>query len=557
MNQIIDENYMDLIIENDIIDFYGATENVTPLNERQSMLHVLNPTVDMCDLGRFPYHFYPAIYTLCSTSSLEKSGITQIQRNPNFALYGQGVLIGVIDTGIEYQHQAFRNANNTTRIISIWDQTMNAEGSIAPEGLYYGTEYTSELINEALQSDNPLEIVPSTDEIGHGTMIAGIIAGNENTSQNFSGVVPQAELMVVKLKQAKQINRQILAVPSDVICFQETDIIAGVRYVYNKAQQLKRPLVICIALASSEGGHDGRNALSSYLSIISQIARVEVVIAVGNEGNKQRHYFGSILAGTASYTTFQLNVSEKDKLFAFEIWQSAPYRLLLGITSPSGETIDDIYPRLNQCRRLNFVFEASNLWVNNIISESVTGDQLILIRFLNPMAGLWTFRLTNIDHQASTFHAWLPAGDIISNDTYFLESNPNTTLTVPSPAFYSLSITAYNQENNSILLSSGRGYTRTGVVKPDLAAPGFNITCPIVGNQYGSLTGTGAAAAHATGIVAMVLEWAIVKGNYSSIAGTDVNSLLIRGARRSNNLVYPNPIWGYGEISIVGFFEKL
>ncbi len=557
INQIIDENYIDLIIENDIIDFYGPIENITPLNARQSILHILSTEIDMCDLGIFPYHFYPSIYTLCSTASSEKSGIIQIQRNPNFALYGQGVLVAVIDSGIEYQHQAFRNADNTTRIVSIWDQTINEVSSVPPEGFLYGTQYSRELINEALQSDTPLEIVPSTDEIGHGTMIAGIIAGNENMDENFSGVVPQAELVVVKLKQAKQKNRQIMAVRNDVICFQSTDIIAGIRYVYEVAQQLQRPLAICIALATNEGGHDGRSAMSNYLSIISQTPRFDVVIAVGNEGNSQRHYFGTIIAGPASYQTFQLNVSEKDTLFSFEIWQSAPYRLSLGITSPSGENIENIYPQLNQCRRVNFIFESSVIWVNNIISESVTGDQLILIRFYRPMAGIWTFRLTNIDNQSSSFHAWLPTGDIISNETYFIGSNPNTTITAPSAALYALAITAYNQENNSILLTSGRGFTRTDIIKPDLAAPGFNITCPILGNQYGSLTGTGSSAAHATGIVAMVLEWAVVNQNFQSITGTDINSLLIRGANRSNNLTYPNQIWGYGEISITGFFEKL
>jgi subtilisin family serine protease len=521
------------------------------------MLHVLSAEIDMCDLSKFPYHFYPAIYTLCSTASLEKSGVVQIQRNPNFSLYGQGVLVGVIDTGIEYQHQAFRNSDNTTRIVSIWDQTINAEDVPPSPNLLYGTEYSSDLINQALQSNTPLEIVPSTDEIGHGTMIAGIIAGNENTSEAFSGVVPQAQLVVVKLKQAKKKNRQIHAIRNDVICYQDTDIITGVRYIYDTARRLQRPLAICIALGSNQGGHDGRSALSNYLSIISQVPRVDPIIAVGNEGNSQRHYFGTIPAGTESFRTFQLNVSEKDSMFAFEIWQSAPYRLLLGITSPSGETIEDVYPRLNQCRRINFIFETTVMWVNNIISESVTGDQLILIRFSKPMPGIWTFRVTNIDNQASSFHAWLPSGDIISNETYFLESNPNTTLTAPSPALYPLSITAYNQENNSILLTSGRGFTRTDIVKPDLAAPGFNLTCPILGNQYGTLTGTGAAAAHATGIVAMVFEWAVIKGNYTTIAGTDVNSLLIRGARRSNNIVYPNTTWGYGEINIVGFFEKL
>lgn len=557
IRKIIDENYIDLMIENDIIDTYGPPENITPLNTRHSVLHILSNEIDMCDLSKFPYHFYPSIYVPNSTLSLDKSGVTTIQRNPNLALFGEGVLVGIVDTGIEYQHQAFIKSDNTTRIMSIWDQTIDEPDASLPQGIYYGTEFTMEQINEALRSDNPLEIVPSTDENGHGTMIAGIMAGSENLSEEFSGVVPLADLVIVKLKQAKKKNRQIHAIPNDILCFQETDIIAGVQYIYRVAKQLQRPLALCIALGSSQGGHDGRGALSRYLSAINQTPSVGIINAAGNEGNTQRHYFGTILAGAESNKTFQLNVNEKDSMFSFEIWQSAPQRLSLAVTSPSGETVEDIYPRLNQCRRISFIFETSVVWVNNIISESETGDQLILLRFSRPAPGIWTFRVTNIDNEASVFHAWLPAGDIISNDTYFLESNPNTTITSPGNSISSVTITAYNQENNSILLSSSRGYSRSGLIKPDLAAPGFQLTCPIRGNNYGNASGTGAAAAHAAGIAAMILEWAVINGNYTVITGADISSLFIRGAKRSNDITYPNPIWGYGEINIVSMFQKL
>lgn len=158
---------------------------------------------------------------------------------------------------------------------------------------------------------------------------------------------------------------------------------------------------------------------------------------------------------------------------------------------------------------------------------------------------------------AGKTNAWLPSGDLISNDTYFLSSNPYTTLTTPANARYPITVTAYNQNSNSIILASSRGYTRNENIKPDLAAPGYEVTCPLPGNQYGTATGTGAAAAHTTGIAAMLLEWAIPKGHFTSITGRDINKLLIRGAERQPGLTYPNRIWGYGAVNIYQTFETL
>jgi hypothetical protein len=182
---------------------------------------------------------------------------------------------------------------------------------------------------------------------------------------------------------------------------------------------------------------------------------------------------------------------------------------------------------------------------------------MILLRFENALRGIWRFRVTSIDREPITFHSWLPTGDLISEETYFLGSNPDTTLTSPGNADFPLSVSNYNGSTGNINLTSSRGYTRFGVIKPDLAAPGTDIICPIPDNKYTQITGTGASAAHSTGIIAMVLEWGVVKGAYSTITGVIINKMLIRGAYRSPNLEYPNNLWGYGAIDIYGLFEKL
>lgn len=553
-NPIISEDYIDLLVENETLPSYGnnPTTNITFVN---SIVHLPSSSIDMCSLGKYPYYVFPSIYTLESTISLEKSGIQQIQLNPNFNLYGQGVLIGIVDTGIEYTHEAFIKQDKTSKIASLWDQTIH-DGATPPAGFTYGAEYSNEMLNNALSSSEPLTVVPSTDTNGHGTMLAGIISGNSKVSADFMGIVPDSELVIVKLKQAKNINKSMLAVPADKYCFQETDIMFGILYLLSVAQNLKRPMAICLGLGTNQGGHDGSGTLGRFLAYINRLPQMAIAISAGNEGNTRRHYLGSTKVGQKT-TEFELRVGKGENEFAMELWQQVPYRVSIDIRSPTGEYIAPIYPGLNECFELNFIFESTIIRVNNTIFESESGDQLILIRFATPQEGVWRFGVSNIENTASEFHVWLPCDDLISPDTYFLEANPDFTLTDPSTAGDPTTITAYDPATDGIAIFSSRGYTRTGGIKPDLAAPGVNLTCPTINNSYGATSGTGAATAHAVGIIAMVLEWGIVSGNYPTINGYIIKQLLIRGAQRNPALTYPNNIWGYGKIDIYGLFKML
>lgn len=554
MNKVIDENYYDLIINNNIVPSYDTGDNITYINDINSILHVYNDRNDPCDLGRQPYHRFPSIFTLESDLSLEKSNIGKVQRTPYLGLYGLGVIIGIIDTGIDYEHPAFRHNDGSTRILNIWDQSIQ-DGKV-PEGFTFGSEYSSEQINIALKTANPLELVPTRDTNGHGTAIASIIAGKESAGDSFAGVVPDSEIVVVKLKEAKRNLHDIFFISEDAVCYQESDILLGLRYLITISQQLKRPLAICVALGTSQSGHDGHGATTSYLDFLSRISRIGIAIPAGNEGNAQRHYFGNA-SSSLRYEEFELRVDEKDKLFWMEIWPDPLARLAVEIITPTGESTKYIYPSKDNCVENNFIYSKSVVWVNNITIEEETGNQLILVRFRDPIPGVWRFRVDNIEEEAFSFNVWLPNGELISKDTYFLNPDPNTTITESGNGKNLLTVTAYNQETDSILLQSGRGYTRSGVIKPDIAAPGYNLSCALPNNRYGTLTGTGAAAAHTVGIIAMILEWAVVRGNYTSITGSNINTLIIRGARRKDILVYPNNIWGYGEIDAYNLFIKL
>jgi subtilisin family serine protease len=551
---IVSEDYIDLLVENDTLPLFEPAIS-TFISALNSVVHLPISDFDKCSLGEYPYYIFPTMYIPESMISIEKSGIQQIQRNPNFNLYGQGVLAGIVDTGIDYQHEAFRGRDGTSKIYSIWDQTIN-EGGSPPEGFTFGTEFTKEQIDEALNNDNPLSIVPSVDEVGHGTMVAGIIAGTENVSANFSGIVPDSELVVVKLKPAKQITKQILAIPADKLCYQESDIMLALTYLLTVSQRLNRPLVVCLALGTNQGGHDGHGVLSRFLSYINRSNGVAVAMSAGNEGNSKRHYLGITLASTEA-AEFELNVGANENEFAMEIWQQVPFRLSIEFRSPTGEYVAPIYPAFNECLELNFIFEPTVIWINNTLLDSESGDQLILLRFFTPQEGIWRFGVRNIENVSSEFNAWLPAGNLISNDTYFLNSSPDITITAPGDAPDPLTVTAYDPSTEGIAIFSSRGYTRLGGIKPEIAAPGVNLVCPTINNSYGTVSGTGAAAAHTAGIIAMVLEWAVVEDNFPIINGFIIKEMLIRGAKRSPTLTYPNNIWGYGKIDILGLFKML
>ena len=554
INKVIDENYFDLIIDNVLAEQLKNDDNVTKINKQNSINHVSVSDFSMCILDIYPYRRFPKIYTLNSTLNLEKSGVLNVRNFKNLPLYGQGILMAFIDTGIDYQHQAFLYPDGTSRIYSIWDQTI--DNGPPPSGFSFGTEYSKNLLNYAIKQSNPYSTVPTTDNNGHGTMLAGIAAGNPNKIEDFSGIATSAELIVVKLKQAKRYNRRIFAVPENIECYQESDIMFGIEYVRSVAAKVNKPLVICIGMGSSQGNHDGSGSLSLLLKNLSPTPRIGICVAAGNEGNNNRHYQGEVTEQNL-IKKFYLNVSEQDKMFSLEMWQGLPFRLAVTITSPSGEKTNLISPGLNECHEYDFNLESSILYISNMNFEEETGNQLILVRFENAKSGIWTIEITSLEKGASIFHAWLPSGNLISTGTYFFEPDPNITITTPGNAENTITVTAYNQNNDNIITDSSRGFTLSSVVKPDIAAPGYQLTCPTLQNSYGSATGTGAAAAHTAGIIAMVLEWAVLKGNYTTITGRDIGGLLSRGASRSLNMEYPNPIWGYGKLDLYGLFRQL
>ena len=230
-------------VSNDYAVFYTELENALPLS-----------------LERQPYYSIPSLFTLLDDSAMEAAGIVSALQTPALSNMGSGVIIGIVDTGIDYTSPVFLKSDGTTRILGLWDQTLPEDPSVfspgVPEyypmgGASYGTEFTHEEINEALTLEDPFSLVPSKDTDGHGTFLAGLAAGSAFPLQNFTGAAPMADLAIVKLKPAKKYLRDYYLIPEETVAFQENDIMMGIKYLRVTADRFRRPLVILLGLGTN------------------------------------------------------------------------------------------------------------------------------------------------------------------------------------------------------------------------------------------------------------------------------------------------------------------
>ena len=530
-------------------------------------------TPDAVSMRVHPYYMIPSLFSPLDYNAMEASGILSAFNSPALNNQGKGVLIGLVDTGIDYRSPLFQNPDGTTRIAGIWDQSVPIEEDVLPAGVpdyypmggsSYGTEYTREQINEALASDDPLSLVPTQDTIGHGTFLAGLSAGSSIPQEDFTGAAPEAELAVVKLKPAKKYLRDFYLIPSDAPAFQENDIMMGIKYLRMMADRLKKPLVILLAMGSNSGSHIGTSPLSQVTQNYSGFFGIITVIAGGNETGAAHHFYASIPAGT-EYEDVEIRVGkeEAERGFVLELWAADADTYTVGFISPSGERIRRIPIIANNETSIPFLLDATTITVNYQLIEAESGSQLIFMRFQTPAAGIWTVRVYNTQRFKGTFHMWLPVQGMISEETVFLRPDPYSTITVPGNSRLPITVGAYDTSTGGIYIHSSRGFTPNQIVKPELAAPGVNILGPSVGRKPGSdtpmttRTGTSAAAAITAGAAANLLGWGIVEGNYPTMSEASVKSYLIRGAQRNPALTYPNREFGYGTLDLFQTFLRL
>lgn len=556
--KILSNEYADLITDyvtaDELLGISPMELCIHDIDAGYAVANVNRSVIPPMSAGTYGYSVIPALYGLMQTGgnlfnpeNLAVSGNLRVQ-NPPLSLQGNGVVIGFIDTGIRYRLDVFRREDGSSRIMAIWDQTI--QDGEPPEGFLYGTEYTRADIDRALLSDAPEQIVPSTDTDGHGTQMASAAAGSIiDSGLTFRGTAPQADIAVVKLKGAKQYLRDFYLIADDAAAYQENDIMEAVRYLERMAIALQRPVVIVLGIGTNMGSHNGTSPLASYLNTVASRRSRAIVVCGGNEGDKEHHYEG-VMPDVA-----EVRVAQETRGFCLELWGSLPDTCAVRVRSPGGETSPEIDFRNKGDSEIDFVFESTRIIVSNVIVERDSGEQLIFFRFMDPTPGVWNLRIyPSQDEQSGegVFHLWLPVTAFLDTDVVFLAPDPDVTLTEPSNAAQVITVSAYNGIAGSWFAQSGRGYTKSGIIKPDLAAPGVQVPTAL-----GTVTGSSMAAALAAGCVAQFMEWAVVDGNVPTVSGRGIKSYLILGADRPDGIVYPDNRWGFGRLDINGTFEVL
>ena len=544
-----------------------GTDCIDFVNSTLAVVYVPLSTVTPSTYTSYTYSAVPKLYSLLDVTSMDAAGITPAGELPVLNNQGAGVIVGFVDTGINYTDSLFRNVDGSTRIIGIWDQTNNSDNSnnienetVKPFSAFsalYGTQYTAEEINLALNSDNPASIVPTRDENGHGTFLASIAAGNRDERAGFSGAAPQASIAMVKLKPAKQYLRDFYLIQDGAEAYQENDIMMGVSYLYFLARKYSMPLVVCIPLGTNIGSHMGMSRLGQYLNQVSLSNGSAVITAAGNETGA-RHHFRAVMDASTDEVTAELRVGEREAGFSMELWAENMGVYTVGFISPTGEVAREISVPLRGENTVSFLLEQTQITVYTQIADVSAGSQFIFMRFENPMSGIWRILIRNSLDIRETFHLWLPIRGFITDETYFLRPDPDTIITDPGNARYPITVTAYDHTKNSIYIHASRGYSLSGRIKPDLAAPGVNILgASVSGRRLTRMSGTSVSAAHLAGAAAILLNWGVLNANYPYLNTPVLKSIFVRGAQRNPALTYPNREYGYGTLDLHEAFLHL
>lgn len=461
------------------------------------------------------------------------------------SLRGKGTLIGIVDSGIDYENAEFRNEDGTTRIVSLWDQSVNGR---PPAGYLAGTEYTREQIDAALATEDKevrRQMVKTSDVSGHGTAVAGIAAGNGRGSEGrrFRGAAPEAELIIVKM-----------GAPREGGFPRTTELMRGVDYIVRKAVELRRPVAINISFGNTYGSHDGTSLVERFLNDIADMWKNVICIGSGNEGASAGHVSGKVRRQISE--TVELAVQQREPALSIQIWKSYVDEMGVSVISPSGRQAGPFYEFLGAQR---YILGDTELLIYYGEPKPYSVKQEIYLSLLPGKqyieSGVWKIVLTPGRIVDGEYQMWLPTQKSLNMGTAFLQPNSMSTLTIPSTASLAVTVAAYDARTFSYADFSGRGpagmYEGENVLKPDIAAPGVRVTAPVPGGGYQSFSGTSFAAPFVTGSAALLMEWGIVRGNDPYLYGEKVKAYLRKGAKQLAGYErWPNALLGYGALCV-------
>lgn len=499
------------------------------------------------DTGSDFLSLLPRIMSPTDSKSNDVSGITQVSNQPFLDITGRGVIIGIVDTGIDYTKDAFKFEDGTSKILFLWDQTIDGP---RPDYLYFGAAYDKAKIDEALRAEDPYSIVPSRDDDGHGTFLASVAASNQKGE--YIGAAPKAYLMVVKLRRASDflIDRYLVTKDNPNL-YASTDYMLGMKHLLDRAEELDMPVVMCVGMGTNGGAHDGSSLMEDYISFLSQRPGFAFITAAGNESNARHHTQGKIPYNNGT-DQISIKVGEQGASFTVIIFGPGFDKVSMGITSPTGEVVARVPFKSGLQYTERLVLEQTSITIRYFKG----GNNEIIVAFEDATQGIWDITLFGDLVISGEYWAWLPITGQVSPSVEFLKPVPDYTVVVPATALRSITCGAYNSDDNSLYISSSWGPTRLPRMAPDFVAPGVRVK-GIYPTGYGTMTGTSVAAAVTAGAAALLMEWAIVDENIPTIDADLIRSLLISGCVRENNLQYPNTKWGYGKLNLYGTFEVI
>ena len=495
-------------------------------------------------------------FTLQQITPIQASNAKLLQLNLPLNLSGKGVNVAIVDSGIDFLSDEFIDSNGQTRIEYIWDQTISSTEKVENSIVKFGTLYTKFQIQEAInahrQGNSPYDIVPSKDEIGHGTNMAGII-GATGKNSNLRGVVPDCTFVVVKLLIDPAFKKWFTV---EVPEFNVSSIFAALEFLNRYASIDYKPLVIYLPVGSNLGSHKGNGTLEQYVDFICLKNGITVVTGAGNECVNGGHTSG-IISSINGTSSMQLTVSPEQKDLWLEIWVDSPNIMSLDIISPSGENTNILSPTINITQYYTFLFEKTTVKVNYYLPEENTGDELIRIRFYDLQPGVWKLRLTGNSILDGKYNAWIPQSGISIGGTRFIPSDIYGTITNPGTSNLVITAAAYNQNNNNIVDYSGMAFLDDPNIPINIAAGGVNAPTIAPDNNTAVVNGTSVSAAIVAGACAMLFQWGIVNGNNPLMYSTTISTYLERGTTKRSGDLYPNPQWGYGILNLVTVFQNM
>ena len=449
------------------------------------------------------------------------NAVQQGMNNP-FGLFGKGTIVAVIDTGIRAESMEFRNADGSTRILNIWDQTT-------------GTEYDRSQIDEALQNETKDTAgIPGADVLGHGTQVAAIACGS-------SGVAAQADILVVKLGLAAKNGFP-----------RTTQLMEALDYVVRKAIDYGKPLAVNISFGNNYGDHTGSSLLENFINDIADSWKCSICIGSGNEGLGAVHTGGTLTEDMEE--TVELAVSSYETGLSIQIWKDYWDDIAVEIIAPSGRNLGRIQEnsrvsriRYEDMELLTYFGEPSPFRIRQEIYIDMI-PQTVYIQ-----SGLWKFRLIPRSIRNGRYDMWLPAQGALNFGTGFTSPDSASTFTIPSAAAKAVTVGAYDAGTGSAAPFSGQGYiVEIGgslMVKPELAAPGVNVLVPSVSGMA-RVSGTSYATPFVTGSAALLMEWGIVRGNDAFLYGEKLKAYLIKGAEPLAGAAVPDTQTGWGRLCL-------